>query len=462
MTFAGKCVGYCTSPCRITLKNNPAENDAFWLGDWDEKLEASGIPAPEKRAFRQVIIWYLSWCKRHKTLTSVATMKRFLEEAKHARSPREEQFQSWRAALLWFYREATERGEDRPPPSLDGNREDPGYGPPYPPAERSEYRDMLAMITCPWDRAFAERLRLRGHLLRTEQTYRHWLRRYVRWLGGTEEDRATPESLRDYLSELVTVHDVAPSTQRQALNALVCFFREVLGQDNLHLDDLKRARSRTSLPVVLTKEEINALLEELAGQDRLMAMIAYGGGLRLTELIRLRVKDVDPKRQQVSVRSGKGNKDRMVPMGMRAVEAVERQLDWLRQLHEQDRKAGLPGVFLPPSLERKYPNAGLQLAWQWFFPTSALSEDPRTGMTRRHHVKEHTFQRAVKGAADRARIHKRVTPHVLRHSFATHLLEKGADIRTVQELLGHASVETTQVYLHVMGKGPVGTLSPLD
>jgi integron integrase len=223
-----------------------------------------------------------------------------------------------------------------------------------------------------------------------------------------------------------------------------------------------RAREKKRLPVVLTPEEVGRLLDVMQGTSLLMAQIAYGGGLRVSELIRLRVKDVDPARLQIHVRAGKGDKDRMTTMGERVVPFLDQHITRLRIQYEEDQRNQVPGVFLPGALARKYPKAGAQFNWQWLFPTPRLQTDPRTGLVRRHHVTDNAFQQVISNAAHAAGINKRVTPHVLRHSFATHLLESGTDIRTVQDLLGHAKIETTQIYLHVMQKPGLGVRSPLD
>lgn len=226
--------------------------------------------------------------------------------------------------------------------------------------------------------------------------------------------------------------------------------------------DFKRAVQRERVPTVLTPEECRRLFNELEGTTRLMAELAYGSGIRLMELLRLRVQHVDLERRQLTVRGGKGDKDRVTVIPETLVEALGRQLETLRKLHKEDRARGLPAVWLPDGLEKKFKRAGERWEWQWLFPSREASRDSETGIVRRHHTLDGAFQNAVRGAAAKARINKRVTPHVLRHSFATHLLEAGTDIRTVQELLGHSSVETTQIYTHVMRKPGIGVRSPLD
>jgi integron integrase len=255
---------------------------------------------------------------------------------------------------------------------------------------------------------------------------------------------------------------VGVATQKQALNALVFYFREVAGKELGDLGDFARARKRVRVPVVLSRGECERLFAALEGTPRLMAELMFGSGLRLMELLRLRVKDVDLERGQLIVRGGKGDEDRVTVLPGRLQERLRAHRERLRRLHTEDRAKGLPGVWLPEGLERKWPQAGQQWEWQWFWPSRELSLDPRSGLRRRHHVLDATFQHFIRQAAQKARLDKKVTPHVLRHSFATQLLEQGTDIRTVQDLLGHKDVATTQIYTHVMRRPGLGVKSPLD
>ena len=257
-------------------------------------------------------------------------------------------------------------------------------------------------------------------------------------------------------------NDVAAATQRQALNALVFFIREVQGRAPGDFAGYQPARRGRRVPVVLTREECRRLFNALHEPQRLMAELAYGAGLRLMELLRLRVQDLDFGRQLLIVRGGKGDRDRVAPLPESLRARLRSHLDALRPLFDQDRAAGLAGVWLPPPIEHKRPTSGHEWAWQWVFPSRQTAVDPRSGVVRRHHVQDAAFQAAIRAAAARAGIPKRVTPHVLRHSFATHLLERGADIRTVQELLGHADVETTMIYTHVLNRPGLTVRSPLD
>lgn len=267
--------------------------------------------------------------------------------------------------------------------------------------------------------------------------------------------------MEGFLEHLAVDGMVAYGTQRQALNALVFFYRSCLKIDIGALQ-FKRALPRRRLPIVLSQQEIKHLFAAMQGTPLLMAQIAYGAGLRVSELVRLRIKDMDMDRGQIIVRSGKGDKDRKTILPERALIRVQDHIERLKLLHQRDRENNLPGVFLPDALARKYPNAGTQIQWQWLFPTASLQKDPRTGISRRHHVTTACLRKSLSRACQQASISKRVTPHALRHSFATHLLESGTDIRTVQDLLGHSKVETTQIYLHVMHRPGLGVRSPLD
>jgi integron integrase len=270
------------------------------------------------------------------------------------------------------------------------------------------------------------------------------------------------EAVARFLTHLAVVGRVAASTQNQALAALLFLYRHVLGRPLQALPIAARARRPKRLPVVLSRQEVRALLAQLEGDSRLIAWFLYGSGLRLLEALSLRIKDVDLDRREVTVRAGKGDKDRRTMLPAGALAPLRERLQALRTLHAQDRERGLPGVELPTALERKYPNASTDLAWQWVFPAPGLSRDPRTGIVRRHHLHESRVQRAIRRAVHLAGIQKPASCHTLRHSFATHLLEAGYDIRTVQELLGHKDVATTMVYTHVLNKGGRGVRSPAD
>ena len=268
--------------------------------------------------------------------------------------------------------------------------------------------------------------------------------------------------VEEFLTHLAVERKVSASTQNQALSALLFMYRHVLGIELPWLEDVVRARDPIRLPVVLSQQEVRALLAQLTREVGLIAALLYGAGLRLTEALRLRVKDVDFAFSQIVVRDGKGAKDRVTILPDSVVPALRRHLELVREQHRVACARGIAGVELPSALARKYPTATLDWGWRYVFPANRVSRDPRNGIRRRHHVQQSTVQRAVREAARHARILKPVGPHTLRHCFATHLLERGYDIRTVQELLGHSDVRTTQIYTHVMKKGAGAVKSPLD
>ena len=306
-----------------------------------------------------------------------------------------------------------------------------------------------------------ERLRLKQRAYSTEKTYLGWLRAFRAFCAGKPPEELAAADIQAFLSHLAVNRQVAAATQNQALNALVFLFRHVLeiaiGNDL----DAVRAVSKRRLPVVMTPGEVQAVLNRLTGAHRLMAQLIYGGGLRLAECLNLRIKDLDFEQSLLSVR-GKGDKDRRTVLPESLQPELTAHIAGIRPLHEADRADDLPGVALGGALERKYPNAGKEWRWFWLFPAAELSIDPRSRMVRRHHVHPSALQRAFKSAVTAAEITRRASVHTLRHSFATHLLEKGHDIRTIQELLGHNDVRTTMIYTHVAKKNILGVLSPLD
>lgn len=305
-------------------------------------------------------------------------------------------------------------------------------------------------------------IRIRHYSIRTEQAYVHWIAAFIRYHGMRHPRDMGAREATAFLSYLATDCEVAASTQQQALSALLFLYRHVLEVELPWLNDLVRPKKPARMPTVLNRDEVASLLDAVRLEQALMARLLYGTGMRLMECLRLRVKDVDFMRREILIREGKGAKDRVTMLPASLLDPLQAQLRRARVLFDHDRIRGLPGVYLPHALERKYPNAGTSWAWFWVFPAEGLSVDPRSGIERRHHAHEKSLQRAMKLATERAGIAKPVSVHTLRHSFATHLLESGYDIRTVQELLGHAQVTTTMIYTHVLNRGGRGVVSPLD
>lgn len=307
-----------------------------------------------------------------------------------------------------------------------------------------------------------ETLRVQHYALSTERNYCHWIRRYILHHGKRHPAEMGAAEVEQFLSHLATAENVSAKTQNQAMHAVLYLYKHVLGVQLPWLDGITRARESKRLPVVLTVRETQALLRHTHGTAGTIIKLLYGTGMRLMEGLRLRVKDLDLERREIIVREGKGDKDRVTMIPASLVDELRDHLQARRMMHDTDLATGHADVELPHAIERKYPQAGKQWAWQYVFAAKTYSTDPRTGVYRRHHVGEWVIQRAVKAAARSAGIPKLVHPHTLRHSFATHLLEQGSDIRTVQELLGHADVKTTMIYTHVLNRGGRGVVSPLD
>ena len=401
---------------------------------WDTVLEASDL-GEKRKSYGITIRWYLKWCKDRQQVVTAQTAREFMLWAEKLKEPRPFVLESWKSALRWFFREASQQAAGAEP--LD------------------------ASVVEDWAKPLLIHLRREKKSYRTEQAYVAWCRRLYKFSGKPVHALEVGDLTR-FLDDLALRRRVSASTQRQALNALVYWFREVQKMDVPELMEYRRAQVRKKLPVVLSVAAIRNLLAALQGTFALMGNLQYGSGLRVSELIRLRVKDLDFENHCLLVRAGKGNKDRktLLPDGL--VADLQMHLERLRALFEEDRVQGVHGVQLPDGLEKKYQKAGERWEWQWVWPSRKLSVDPRSGTTRRHHVLANRYQNAVKKAAGAAGIAKDVSSHALRHSFATHLLENGTDIRTVQDLLGHKSVETTQIYTHVMRKPGMGVVSPLD
>jgi integron integrase len=305
-------------------------------------------------------------------------------------------------------------------------------------------------------------LRVKHYSLRTERSYCDWVKRFIRFHGLRHPTQMHAAEISQFLTHLARIGNVSAATQNQALSALLFLYQQVLKQEVGWINEVERAKRAKRIPVVLTRDEVHKIFAHLHGTPRLMAGLLYGSGLRLMECVRLRVKDVDFGYARITVRDGKGAKDRVTMLPVNLAAPLERHLAKVKAQHEQDLEDGFGEVYLPGALEQKYRGAARLLAWQFVFPSSRISVDPRTGMRHRHHVDENVLQVAVKHAVRASGVNKPATCHTLRHSFATHLLENGYDIRTVQELLGHKDVSTTMIYTHVLNKPGIGVKSPLD
>lgn len=305
-------------------------------------------------------------------------------------------------------------------------------------------------------------LRVHHYSLRTEQSYLQWVRRFILFHGKRHPREMGEEEIAAFLTYLAVKKNVAASTQNQALSAILFLYKKVLGIEPAWLEGVTRAKRPKRLPVVLPQETVRQLLGRVTGTNKLVAYLIYGTGMRLMEAVRLRVKDVDFNHRQIIIRGGKGDKDRVTMLPQKLIVPLQRQLEFGRHLFDLDRAEKTPGVELPYALARKYPNADKEWPWFWVFPARHRSRDPRSGIIRRHHIYEQSLQRSIKRAVRELGLASPVSVHTLRHCFATHLLDKGYDIRTVQELLGHKDVRTTMVYTHVLNKGGLGVRSPLD
>lgn len=305
-------------------------------------------------------------------------------------------------------------------------------------------------------------MRVRHYSIRTEQAYIQWIKRYIYFHNKKHPAEMGAEELSAFLTHLAVNKNVTASTQNQALSALLFLYKQVLGIELPWLNDVIRAKRPSRLPVVLPKEQVIQVLGGMQGTNALIARLLYGTGMRLMEAMRLRVQDIDFDYRQITVRLGKGGKDRVTMLPDTLIEPIQAQLADAQGIHQMDLKEGFGCIYLPYALAKKYPNACREWRWQYVFPSIKRSRDPHDGMIRRHHLDEKNIQRAVRESARRCGILKRVTPHTLRHCFATHLLESGVDIRTLQELLGHQDIKTTQIYTHVINKGANAVRSPLD
>lgn len=307
-----------------------------------------------------------------------------------------------------------------------------------------------------------DKIRVKHYSIRTETQYIQWIKRFIYFHGKRHPRDLGASEVEAFLSHLATERNVSASTQNQALSALLFLYREVLGIVLPWMDTMVRAKRPQRLPSVLTRSEVSQVLERMEGTYGLMARLLYGTGMRLMECCRLRVKDVDFGQREILIREGKGAKDRVTMLPETLILPLQEHLAKRRRLYDDDFAKGMAEVFLPDALARKYPHAAIEWVWQYVFPSGSYSVDLRSGHERRHHIDEKLLQRAMKRAVTASGVVKFATPHTLRHSFATHLLEGGYDIRTVQELLGHSDVSTTMIYTHVLNKGGRGVVSPLD
>ena len=451
--------------------NPHSSSDGVWFPNWAAVLAKVRLKELDRRAYRLAIVGFLTFCKRARQRATVTSARLFMAEVEARRRLSLSQLAVWKAALNWFF--TTSLSAPSAPSAPSGGAPSSGTLPVQsqadlvakpcvhgkePPLAATDLGGPV------WERDLIRVLRERHYEWRTEQAYRMWSRRFADWLAsrGVTVPAAGELEVRGFLSELAVQQRVAVATQRQALNAVAFLMREAQGKPLADFSEFERARPGKRLPVVLSREECQRLLGALEATPRLMAELMYGSGVRLMELLRLRVKDVDVERRQLMVRAGKGGKDRVTVLPKVLLERLQQHRERLRILHAEDLAAEAPGVWLPEGLDRKYPHAGKDWEWQWFFPSRERSIDPQTGLRRRHHVSDAAFQNAIRKAARRAQLNKNVTPHVLRHSFATHLIERGTDIRTVQDLLGHKDVATTQIYTHVMQMPGLGVKSPMD
>jgi integron integrase len=460
--------------------------------NWSDALDLADLPEKTRKQHRIIINWFLGYLKREHVGASVESAREFVDRLIESRKPPEWQVKQWGEGLNWFFREAPKRRRVAEKPTVrkepvraaedsSGSSGSSGEGATEETEEavtaesyedgRQHYAYTVAEMQDrvpldPWFEETVRVLRVRHMAYRTEEAYLGWIRRMERFLGSQDGLEAFgEEDLKRFLSFLAVEEGVAAGTQRQALNAGVFFLREVRKMELGDFSDYVKANPRKYYPVVYSKGEISRLLAELRGKWALMARLQYGCGLRISEVCRLRVKDVDLERGKLYIRASKGDKDRCVPLPKCLQEPLAAHLAEVRKVHEADRAENVPGVYMPGALDKKMPKAGCSWQWFWLFPMQSLSRDPRgdrDAPKRRHHVLPRAYQKELSIAAVKAGIPKRSNSHVLRHSYATHLLENGTNIRTLQEFLGHTCVETTMIYLHVMEDQKDQTLSPLD
>jgi len=437
----------------------------FW-DSYRQAAIASGIPAKNAE-------WLVKWAEKFAVATkgrplrerSTADIRKFLFELSIQRGIQPWQVQQAEEALVFLYEGFLNVDLGLKAARPLAPKQAAARSGPYP---RQPFRDRSLSRSEGQARygeyydSFKSAMRVRQYSIRTERAYEQWIGRLLSFYDDRPADLIETDDIQRYLTYLAEKRKVAASTQNQALNAIVFFFKEVLKRDPGDFSDFVRAKRPQHIPEVLTRSEVEKLLEVMSGINQLMAGLLYGAGLRLMECIRLRVKDIDFETMRLTVRDGKGRKDRVTMLPERYRQLLKQQLEHAKALYESDLKNGVAGVYLWPGLDRKYPNAAREWIWQYVFPSNRLSVDPRSHTTRRHHVHASSLQKAVKNAAAKAGLSKRVTCHTLRHSFATHLLENNYDIRTVQELMGHSDVSTTMIYTHVLNRPGITVKSPAD
>lgn len=420
----------------------------YFFKNWKVALDEGSFGVERQKSYRITINGYLGYLKQSGQKATIENARAFIKDKVTSRRPSEQVAQSWKDALNWFFKNAPTRRQ------IDGRMT---YG-----ETVRDYQQSVEME--PMIREAIRVMRIRHMSLRTEENYIGWIRRWDAFNKNKRIDQYEETDLKEFLSHIAVHHHVSVATQKQALNAGVFLLREVLHQELGDFSDYVSANPRKYFPVVYSQKEIVRLLENIRGKYKLMACLQYGCGLRVSELCSLRVKDIDFDRDTVYIRAGKGCKDRIVTLPRRLKESLCKHMEDIKGLHTKDRRDGLPGVYIPNALKNKYPNADSSWQWFWLFPSSKLSEDPRAkpnAPMRRHHVLPAVYQKHLSEAAKRAKIHKRSNSHILRHSYATHHLENGTTIREVQELMGHAKIETTMIYLHVMNKDD-RKKSPID
>ncbi len=427
--------------------------------NWTSALQRSGLPVRRQQSYTITIRWYLGYLASRREAASVTSAREFMQMAVASKQPHGWLEECWKDALRWFFSNAPIRKEAGQARSLMGVEAGPSnvnHNDASPQGEGiRKRRDAASPLS--WAQAeerMVAAMRREGKSYRTEQTYGHWVHRFRRFVSARRAALAGKpgESVQAFLDALATQDRVSVATQRQALNAVVYFFRAGLQRELGEIGEFRRGRVAKREREVLAQSEVSCLFDHLPEKWQLLAKLQYGAGLRKEELLTLRVKDIHFEERRILVRQGKGDKDRYVALPEVLVAPLQAHLKRVRRLHQQDRDSQAPGVYLPNALDRKYPCAGQEWRWFWAFPAAHASTDPRSGVERRHHQHGASYQRALKEAAELAGITKRVTTHVLRHSFATHCLERGTDLRSLQDVLGHASLETTQVYLHLVRK----------